>query len=140
MAVHRFIPAAELSPESLAKRRAAKLANYYRHHDAKKAQARQWRSDNPERVREAEKSRGAKRRARVAGVRVEDVDRQVVWERDGGICHLCGKPVEGRWHMDHVVPLALGGAHSYENVAVSHPYCNMSKGIRTRRAASPEAS
>jgi 5-methylcytosine-specific restriction endonuclease McrA len=34
------------------------------------------------------------------------------------------------WHLDHVVPLSRGGEHSYANVQVAHPFCNLSKGPR----------
>jgi 5-methylcytosine-specific restriction endonuclease McrA len=60
---------------------------------------------------------------------IEDVDRQIVLERDEGICHICSDPVDpNEWHLDHVVPLSKGGTHEYANVAVSHPFCNESKG------------
>lgn len=57
--------------------------------------------------------------------------RQVA-ERDGWRCHLCGKRVRNRkWkgragdpEIDHLVPLSAGGAHSLQNVALSHRICN----------------
>jgi 5-methylcytosine-specific restriction endonuclease McrA len=52
-----------------------------------------------------------------------------VLERDEGICHICGAVVdENKWHLDHIVPISKGGAHSYTNVATSHPKCNLEKG------------
>lgn len=60
---------------------------------------------------------------------VEQVSRAEVYERDKGRCHICHKHVPKRkWHLDHLLPLAHGGEHSYRNVAVSCPRCNMSKG------------
>jgi 5-methylcytosine-specific restriction endonuclease McrA len=35
-----------------------------------------------------------------------------------------------RFHVDHVVPLARGGEHSYANTQPACPPCNMSKGAR----------
>lgn len=71
----------------------------------------------------------AARRARKRNQFVEPVDPQIVWERDEGVCGLCGKPADyADWHMDHVVPLARGGEHSYANTQVSHPACNLEKG------------
>lgn len=71
------------------------------------------------------------RRARKSGNFVENVDLATLWERDGGICHICKQPAERwNWHMDHVVPISRGGEHSYANTAVSHPGCNLRKGDR----------
>ena len=72
----------------------------------------------------------AQRRAKQRGVTVEKVMRSLVFERDRGRCHLCGKKVPARrWHLDHLIPLAKGGAHSYKNVAVSCARCNLKKGV-----------
>ena len=70
----------------------------------------------------------ATRRALTKAALVELVDPRVVWERDGGICQLCHQSVEGTWHLDHVIPLSRGGEHSYKNVQVAHPLCNLKKG------------
>lgn len=69
----------------------------------------------------------AARNARVRGAPVvERIYRKVVFERDGGRCHICHKLVDPTyWHLDHLVPLSKGGEHSYRNVAVAHPACNL---------------
>ena len=69
----------------------------------------------------------ARRRALKRGAPAERIYRAVVFERDAGRCHLCGKKVRGKWHLDHIVPLSQGGEHSYRNVAVAHPACNLRK-------------
>jgi 5-methylcytosine-specific restriction endonuclease McrA len=33
----------------------------------------------------------------------------------------------GKFHVDHIMPLAKGGLHCYTNVQVAHPKCNLSK-------------
>lgn len=76
-------------------------------------------------------SRAAERRLRKRNATVERVERETVWQRDRGICHICEKPADkNRWDLEHIVPLVLGGAHSYANVAVSHPRCNRTKFMR----------
>jgi len=73
----------------------------------------------------------ATRRARKADAFIEAIDRQTVFSRDGGLCGICQQGVEpANWHLDHVIPLSKGGQHSYDNVQVSHPVCNMRKGTR----------
>lgn len=69
-------------------------------------------------------------RARRLDSLVEHVDRLILYERDDGICGICQKPVGLDFHVDHVVPLSRGGAHSYANTQIAHPSCNISKGAR----------
>lgn len=84
-----------------------------------------WIAANPDKRRDYR----ARRRALETAAYVEDVDRSHVWRRDHGVCYLCGLPAnESDWHLDHIIPLCGGGTHSYDNVAVTHPSCNQSKG------------
>lgn len=72
-----------------------------------------------------------KRRALVRGTTTEGFTRSEVFARDRGFCHLCGKKVDPRhWHLDHIIPLSRGGPHTKANVAVSHPRCNLKKGVK----------
>lgn len=56
--------------------------------------------------------------------------RKVVYIRDGGICMKCGRKVSPQhFHVDHIVPLALGGDEwDLANLEVSCPECNLQKG------------
>lgn len=53
-------------------------------------------------------------------------------------CHICGQPIDydlGHLHpmsfvIDHVVPLAKGGADEASNVAAAHRSCNSTKRAR----------
>jgi 5-methylcytosine-specific restriction endonuclease McrA len=92
---------------------------------------RQWRIDNPVRARELKRKSQATRRARLLEVFVEEVDPAVLWERDEGVCGICGDGCDhADYQIDHRVPLALGGEHSYANTQVAHPLCNLRKGSR----------
>lgn len=61
-----------------------------------------------------------------------------IFDRDGWVCHLCGKPIDPkadrRTHIgatiDHLVPLSEGGADDPANVAAAHNRCNKAKGVR----------
>lgn len=51
-----------------------------------------------------------------------------LYERDGGVCFLCGLDVDRRdASEDHVVPLNGGGEHTLENVVLAHRSCNTRK-------------
>jgi 5-methylcytosine-specific restriction endonuclease McrA len=72
-----------------------------------------------------------------AGV-VDTIEIAKLVERDGWTCKLCGRAINpllthgdlGYRTVDHVIPLALGGEHSYANTQLAHMRCNMSKGSR----------
>lgn len=96
--------------------------------------ASRWRAANRDRARMISHNR----RARERDAWVEDVDPGVVFERDGWMCHLCGERIpQGLTYphplyptIDHLVPLAIGGEHSYANVAAAHNRCNAVKAHR----------
>jgi hypothetical protein len=52
--------------------------------------------------------------------------RRIVWERDGGACVVCGDAFE--LQFDHIIPVALGGATTAENLQVLCGPCNRAKG------------
>jgi len=52
--------------------------------------------------------------------------RLVVWRRDRGRCRECGNGFDLQY--DHVIPLALGGASSVENLQLLCGDCNRAKG------------
>lgn len=71
------------------------------------------------------------RRARKAGVASDGHRRSEVFERDGGICQLCGVELDPKnWHEDHVIPIVIGGSDMLDNVQATCPPCNMRKGGR----------
>jgi 5-methylcytosine-specific restriction endonuclease McrA len=95
------------------------------------AAMQRWRNENPDKWRPIHRKKEALRRARLRGCEAEAIDPAVVFERDEGVCGICGGAVDpADWHMDHVVPIARGGPHVYANVQVAHPRCNSSKGAK----------
>lgn len=56
--------------------------------------------------------------------------------RDGGICHLCGKP--GADTADHLIPHALGGTMAPSNLKAAHVACNRKRGARPIATAQAE--
>lgn len=86
----------------------------------------------------------AMRRSRMRNACVDrDITLEALFKRDAGICHICGGQcsledyvivddtfIAGNWYpsIDHVVPLAKGGQHSWANVKLAHRVCNTAKG------------
>lgn len=70
---------------------------------------------------------------------IEKVDSLVVLDRDGWICQICGKPtpksLRGTGHadapeVDHIIPIARGGEHSYANTQCACRQCNRGKSAK----------
>lgn len=88
--------------------------------------------------RVAQRNVRALRRARKRGVAYEYVIRRKVFERDGYVCYLCDKqlapetkvPHPDAPTIDHVRPLAKGGAHTYANIRTACFMCNALKSDR----------
>lgn len=72
-----------------------------------------------------------------------DIDLYKLYQRDNGICHICGDKCDfedftrgkngcfivGITYpsIDHVIPISKGGMHSWDNVKLAHHYCNTLK-------------
>jgi len=59
-----------------------------------------------------------------------------IFARDSFTCQYCGqRPARSELNLDHVVPRALGGRSTWENVVCSCVECNRRKGGRTPEQA-----
>lgn len=99
-------------------------ADYQRHASGRRAATRLYALLHPD------ESRGWKRnyKAKKHSAFVEHVDESIVYERDMGLCQVCGLPVEiGEFHLDHRIALSRGGEHSYANCQTAHDICNIRK-------------
>lgn len=73
------------------------------------------------------------RRARKRGAGCERFHKREIFDRDGWRCGICRRKIRKdlRWphpmsaSLDHIVPLARGGAHTRANARASHLRCNM---------------
>jgi 5-methylcytosine-specific restriction endonuclease McrA len=58
--------------------------------------------------------------------------------KTGSACAICGKPIDYTLHwpdpmsfvVDHIVPIAKGGPHTFENTQAAHATCNSTKRAR----------
>lgn len=66
----------------------------------------------------------------------DDIDHFTLFEMRGWICYVCEEKIDRRLRfpnfmaatVEHIIPLCLGGTHTWDNVSVSHGRCNFSRG------------
>lgn len=125
-------------------RRRSAVESYLRNRDAVLERTRERARANPEARTEAAR----RRRARLAKATVGEIDLAALWVDCDGTCYLCGEAINaGLAHpdpmsksLDHILPLAKGGAHAQENLAWTHTRCNVRKGVNDGRIHQPRRS
>ena len=79
--------------------------------------------------REAGRTASAKRRSAKLGLGPsEQVPYREIWNHQDGKCAYCLTPLLGEAHVDHVIPISLGGSLGMGNLVVSCVQCNIRKG------------
>ena len=64
------------------------------------------------------------------------INHLTLFEMHGWICWICKDPINRRLRLphfmaatvEHIIPLARGGTHTWDNVVPAHAKCNFSKG------------
>lgn len=89
---------------------------------------REWKRNNPEIVQEHSRNR----RARVVGAEGSHTadDINDIHARQKYKCAECGVSTMKKKHIDHIMPLALGGSNWPSNLQILCPFCNDSKGAK----------
>lgn len=64
------------------------------------------------------------------GRKFSQSQKEFIWNRDRGICGICGFKVRGNWHADHIWPWALYGETIVKNGQIAHPRCNQWKSTK----------
>lgn len=72
----------------------------------------------------------------------KDISLETLYKRDRGICYICGGKCDFGDHtqingyftagpnypsIDHIIPIARGGMHAWDNVKLAHHHCNRMK-------------
>ncbi|MFE5290344.1 HNH endonuclease signature motif containing protein [Nocardia sp. NPDC056611] len=90
---------------------------------------RRWRKQNPMGARAIDSKKSAKRRKQIEATSIEKISIQAIIDEHGMVCHICNGGIADMsdLHIDHVIPLSRGGAHTKENLKPSHSVCNLRK-------------
>lgn len=103
-----------------------KKAEYRADNKEKIAQAgRIYRENNKDAIRSLKANRRAKKREAGGSLSNGIVDRLMALQR--GRCACCGKRLGDSFHLDHIMPLALGGSNTDANIQLLTARCNMQK-------------
>ena len=135
------------------KTREQELHNLWKMSNFKKMNSyrNKWRENNRDKARESDKNwrlnnpeygvlKEGRRRAQKNSTTVEHFTEQQVLDLYGTVCYLCNEEIDMNaprrtnrqgWekglHLDHVLPLALGGGHTLDNLRPTHGICNTRK-------------
>jgi hypothetical protein len=90
--------------------------------------SRQWRALNPDKVREQRREKEARRRGAVG--RLSKGIEQKLFKDQNGLCVCCGQPLGDDYHLDHIMPIALGGTNTDDNVQLLIARCNLRKSAK----------
>jgi 5-methylcytosine-specific restriction endonuclease McrA len=88
------------------------------------ASLKKWRQANPQKYQEYSHRRRAWKHD--SGGTFTPADIEAIRVAQGNRCYLCGKELT-KYHIDHFIPLALGGSNDPGNLRLACPKCNQSK-------------
>ena len=90
-----------------------------------KATSAKWAAEHPEARRIREQNRRARKRKVGGGLSKGLIEK--LFKLQKGKCPCCGLALGSNYHLDHVMPLALGGEHEDSNMQLLRQRCNNQK-------------
>jgi len=102
----------------------------YREANSKKIseRTRKWNEENPERRKVYHHNRKA-RIKKNGGVLSSNIVSSLLTLQKSK-CACCGKSLKHSYHLDHIMPIALGGTNTDDNVQLLTPSCNLRKSAK----------
>lgn len=102
---------------------------YEENSDKAKARVAKWAAENPETVLIYSHNRRARKRAN--GGKLSKGLTEKLFKLQKGKCACgCKQSLGDDYHMDHIMPLVLGGANSDDNIQLLRAVCNMKKNAK----------
>lgn len=97
-----------------------------------KEKARAWASENRESRNATQRNRNAKKRNSEGQHSAKDVESIILLQRQ--MCACCQSKLifsgVNRYHVDHIMPIALGGSNGRENLQALCKKCNLRKSAK----------
>lgn len=123
----------EANPEKTTEMQAA---YYVANREKVRALNAEWIKANPERNREIHRAKSSRRRALKKGAGGDHTASEVrlILLGQRGLCANCKAVLvrsgAGKYHVDHIVPIALGGTNDKGNLQCLCPSCNIRKSAK----------
>lgn len=105
--------------------REQKREHYYANRDKYCEYKRDWLKKNARIAMRDNANRRAKKRE--AGGQLSKNIAEKLFKMQRGKCACCGQPLGNDYHLDHIMPLALGGSNTDNNVQLLRARCNLQK-------------
>lgn len=87
-----------------------------------------YKKENPSIVARANHQRRFKKNGNGGILSKEIIERLIILQK--GRCACCGVLLRGIFHVDHILPLKLGGTNTDNNVQLLTPICNLKKSAK----------
>lgn len=117
------------------------------HPEKARSRAKEWYYDNHEYALDYRREHGIEqrtknrlyyrialinRRAKIKEIGGEHSKEEIsaLFTSQGGKCKYCGCDISKNFHIDHFIPISKGGRNSIDNLVLSCPPCNLSKGSK----------
>lgn len=84
-----------------------------------------YRKNNPEKIRIHNRNSKSRKKNAPGKMSKDIVSRLMVLQK--GKCTACNKKLNNDYHLDHIIPLALGGTNFDSNIQLLHSICNKRK-------------
>lgn len=91
---------------------------------------KKWKKNNPDKMKDKYRRHAHARRPSSNGGKLSSGLSQRLFKIQKGKCACCGISLKNGFHMDHIVPLALGGKNEDRNIQLLLPACNMKKSAK----------
>lgn len=109
-------------PDSVKKANAKYRA---KHHGKVKEACDKWKAEHPENMRATWHKRRIQEKNAGGSFTVADI--RALLKRQKEKCVVCRTDISKSYHIDHVMPLSLGGSNDIWNIQLLCPFCNLSK-------------
>lgn len=89
---------------------------------------RKWYQENKEHAKAKSNNKRVKKLAN--GGRLSKDLASKLFRLQKGKCACCGLPLDDDYHLDHIMPIALGGPNTDSNIQLLRKKCNLSKSAK----------